>query len=135
MGHLLDTSAVLAHFLGEPGSEEIEALLARGPGVTWLAAPTWAELDQRLTDLVPDSREVERVFRHYTQTLCGFVPVDEQTVLAAMRLRRAASQRLPLVDVLIAGCAACRGLVLVHRDPHLDSLPKSELKTLRLPGK
>lgn len=135
MNHLLDTSAVLAHYLDEPGADAVEGLLARGPEETWLAAPSWAELDKRLADLVPDAREAERVFKHYTRTLCGLVPVDESAVLASIRLRRAAGQRLPLVDALIAGCATSRGLTLVHRDPHLDTLPVAELKVLRLAQK
>ncbi len=32
MTHLLDTSAILAHFLDEPGADQVEALLARGKG-------------------------------------------------------------------------------------------------------
>ncbi len=135
MTHLLDTSALLVHYLDEPGAEKVDALLAQGPDKIALAAPTWAELDRRLVELVPDTTEAARVFRLYTQTLCALIPLDEKATLAAIRLRRNARERLPLVDALIAGCAAANGLILVHRDPHLGAIPTKELKTLRLPDK
>lgn len=135
MTHLLDTSAILTHYLDEPGAEEVEALLARGPAVAALAAPSWAELDRRLQDLIPDPKEAAIVFRHYTRTMCAMIPVDEAATLAAIKVRRTASGRLPLIDSLIAGCAAAVGLVLVHRDAHMDLIPSVEIKTLRLPDK
>ncbi|CAN5447613.1 hypothetical protein BH23VER1_BH23VER1_08300 [soil metagenome] len=133
MTHLLDTSALLAHYLDEPGAQEVEALLASGPGGVALAAPTWVELQSRLRTFVPDAHERERVFDLYTRQLCAFLPIDRAACSAAIRLRDAAPQRLPLVDALIAGTAHAAGLVLVHRDPHLDSIPG--LKTVRLPDK
>ncbi len=135
MTHLLDTSAILAHFLGEPGADEVAALLARGKEKTVLAAPSWVELDRRLRELIPDPAEAERIRLLYTRDLCAMVPLDEAAVREAILLQRAASGRIPLVDALIAGCAAARGLVLVHRDEHMDHLPADRPAALRLPGK
>jgi hypothetical protein len=50
MTHLLDTSAILAHYLDEPGADEVERLLAQGPRIVALAAPSWVELDTRLRE-------------------------------------------------------------------------------------
>ena len=61
--------------------------------------------------------------------------LDADATLAAIRIRRASPVRLPMVDALIAGCAAAAGLTLVHRDFHMDAIPASELKMLRLPDK
>lgn len=133
MTHLLDTSALLAHFLDEPGADEVERLLAQGPTVVALAAPSWIELDTRLRELVPEVEVRENVFLQYTVSLTTLLPVDTESCLAAIRLRNAAPGRLPLADALIAGVADAAGLILVHRDPHLDSIPG--LKVLRLPGK
>jgi len=133
--HLLDTSAVLAHLLDEPGAEEVEEILLRGRGDVALAAPVWAELHGRLGQLIPDETERGRIFRHYSETTCLFIPVDEAAVLAAVRIRQSCPGRLPLMDALIAGCAAAHGLVLVHRDRHMDGIPASELSMLRLPDK
>ena len=133
MTHLLDTSAVLVHFFNEPGAEQVEALLAGGPEVACLAAPSWAELDRRLHEIIPDEAEAARMLRYYTRSLCGFAAVDESAALAAMQIRRCCSSRLPLVDALIAGCASSNGLVLVHRDKHMDAIPSDLVTLLRLP--
>jgi len=58
--HLLDTSAILSHFLDEPGAEEVEKLLGGGPDLAGLAAPSRAELDRRLNEIIPDPEEVSR---------------------------------------------------------------------------
>lgn len=135
MTHLLDTSAILAHFLDEPGADRVEALLAGGSEVAGLAASAWAELDRRLHELIPDAAEAARVLRHYTRSLCGFIPVDEAATLAAMKIRHGCTDRLPLVDALIAGCAACHHLTLVHRDTHMDAIPSDQVAVLRLPDR
>ncbi len=75
----------------------------------------------------------ENVFQHYTVSLTTLIPVDSGACLAAIRLRSAAPGRLPLADALIAGTADAAGLILVHRDPHFDTVPG--LKVLGLPGK
>ncbi|MEI7911010.1 MAG: PIN domain-containing protein [Verrucomicrobiota bacterium] len=133
--YLLDTSAVLAHFFAEPGGGEVAALLKDGKDSVALAAPSWVELDRKLGALIPDAAEAERVFRHYTRSLCALVPLDAAATLAAIRIHRASPIRLPMVDALIAGCAAAAGLTLVHRDSHMDAIPAGELKMLRLPDK
>ena len=133
MTHLLDTSAILAHFLDEPGADEVESLLACGPSVVALAAPSWVELDTRLRELVSEVEERENVFLQYTVSLTTLLPVDAESCLAAIRLRNTAPGRLPLADALIAGVAEVAGLILVHRDPHFDTIPG--MKVLRLPSK
>lgn len=66
-------------------------------------------------------------------SLTSLLPVDAESSLAAIRLRNAAPSRLPLADALIAGVADATGLILVHRDPHFDSIPG--IKVLHLPNK
>jgi predicted nucleic acid-binding protein len=133
--HLLDTSAILAHFLDEPGADTVAGLLAGGPEAVALAAPAWAELDRRLGELIPDPAEAHRIRLLYTRDLCALVPLDEAAANAAIHLQQTASRRIPLIDALIAGCAAARNLTLVHRDEHLDAIPSAHLATLRLPAK
>ena len=113
----------------------MDCLLVGGSGQVVLAAPVWVELDRRLGELIGDERETERVFRHYTRDLCGLIILDETATLSAIQIRKACRNRLPLVDALIAGCAASRGYTLVHRDPHLDGIPADQLTMLRLPDK
>jgi predicted nucleic acid-binding protein len=135
MAHLLDTSAVLAHFLDEPGADVVSRILAGGKKKALLCAPSWAELERRLGELVPDTAEAERVWTLYTQGLCGFLPLDEDSVRAAISLRRSADGRLPLIDALIAGCASAQGMELVHRDSHMDRLSGENLRIISLPTK
>lgn len=135
MAHLLDTSAVLAHFLDEPGADVVSRILGGGKKKALLCAPSWAELERRLGELVSDAAEAERVWTLYTQELCGFLPLDEDSVRAAIALRRSAEGRLPLIDALIAGCASANGMELVHRDSHMDRLSAGNLRIISLPKK
>jgi predicted nucleic acid-binding protein len=135
MAHLLDTSAVLAHFLDEPGADVVSRILTGGKKKAMLCAPSWAELERRLVELVPDAAQAERVWTLYTQGLCGFLPLDEDSVRAAVSLRRSANGRLPLIDALIAGCALANGMELVHRDSHMDRLSGENLRIISLPTK
>ena len=133
MTHLLDTTALLAHFLDENGAKEVDELLGRGPDHVAVAAPTWVEFHTRLRVLVPDAAFRVTAFHQYTTVLTTFLPLDAAAAAAAIRLREETPGRLPLADALIAGTAFAAGLILVHRDPHFDPVPG--LKTLRLPDK
>jgi len=133
MTHLLDTTALLAHFLDENGAEQVDELLALGPDQIALAAPSWVEFHTRLRELVPDSEFRKTAFDQYTTSLTCLLPLDAAAATAAIRLRESSPGRLPLADALIAGSALAADLILVHRDPHFDPVP--DLKTLRLPDK
>ena len=130
MTHLLDTTALLAHFLDEVGADQVDALLALGPDRIALAAPTWVELHTRLHEILGGGPEMEAVFHDYTAVLTRMLPVDEAAIRAAIRLRTLTPGRLPLSDALIAGTASAAGLILVHRDAHFDTVP--DLEILRL---
>lgn len=133
MTHLLDTTALLAHFLDENGAQEVEALLALGPRKIGLAAPSWVEFHTRLREIIYDTELVESVFRQYTEALTTILPLDESATRAAIRLRAASPGRLPTADALIAGTAVAADMVLVHRDSHFDAVPG--LKAIKLPEK
>jgi predicted nucleic acid-binding protein len=133
--HLLDTSAVLAHYFGESGAIEVDAIWQQPdskPGLCVLSIP---ELKTRLAEEVDDTDEVDRVFQLYANELTSCVPVDRAVADEAARLRDSSPKRLPLVDACIAACAAHHGCPLVHRDPHLDALPTDAVRQLRLPDK
>lgn len=133
MTHLLDTTALLAHFLDEKGAEQVDSLLALGPDRIAVAAPTWVELHTRLREIIGEGPEMEAVFHDYTGVLTRMLAVDEAAIRAAIRLRSKTPGRLPLSDALIAGTASATGLILVHRDAHFDTVPGLEF--LRLPDK
>jgi predicted nucleic acid-binding protein len=52
-----------------------------------------------------------------------------------MILRSATRPRLPLVDALIAASAKEHSAILVHRDPHLATIPTSLVSQRVLPPK
>ena len=131
--HLLDTSAILVHFLGEPGAELVSDLLSRGSESVALPAPTWVELERRLAELIPDADEAHRVWKLYTQMLCSFLPINAAAAEAAIALRKSSPGRLPMVDALIAGCAKAHHLTLLHRDAHMAAIPQTALASMALP--
>jgi predicted nucleic acid-binding protein len=133
--HILDTSAILAHYFGEPGAAEVDAVWRQKGSAPAICVLTIPELRTRLQAEIGDPAEVERAFDLYVNHLTSSVPVDRATAEAAMQLRQSSSSRLPLVDACIAGCARQNRCVLVHRDPHLDGLPAGAVRQLRLPDK
>ena len=93
------------------------------------------ELKGRLTVEVDDPEELDRAFRQYVDELTTTLIVDRRTADSAVRLRESAGTRLPLVDAVIAGCAHVHSAVLVHRDPHLASIPRELVAQMVLPDK
>ncbi|MEO5915157.1 MAG: type II toxin-antitoxin system VapC family toxin [Luteolibacter sp.] len=135
MTHLLDTSALLTHYLDESGAEELDQLFAGGPSRIAVSVITWVELERRLAELVDDVKERNRVFHLYTEVLTSAVPVSADVAREAIRVRAACPSRIPMVDCLIAASAVSLGLVLVHRDKHMDGISSKNLKVTRLPEK
>lgn len=133
--HLLDTSAILAHYFCEPGAEDVNGILACGPETTGISLVTVVELYGRLAEATADAQAAERAFGLYTETLTTVLPFSRETAKAAMELRLATHPRLPLVDALIAASAKQHGAVLVHRDPHMAAIPPSLIEQKILPPK
>ena len=133
--HVLDTSALLAHYLREPGAGDVNVILARGPEGNGVSLITVVELRGRLTELVADTTEAERTFKFYTETLTTTMPFTRATAEAAMELRSTTRPRLPLVDALIAASARQYGAILVHRDSHMAGIPTTLVNQKVLPPK
>ena len=132
--HILDTSAILAHYFDEPGAAEVDAIWQDKKNKTAVCVLTVAELKTRLHAEVDDRAEVRRVFKLYVDELTTSVPVDRAVADEAASLRESSPSRLPLVDACIAACAKQQHCILVHRDPHFAQLPKT-VRQLRLPDK
>ena len=127
--YLLDTSAILAHYLSEPGATEVQEILAAKEG--YIAAVTWFELQEKLkNETLP-----QEVLAVYARAVAGIVDITLEVADAAFELRKAASARIPAADALIAGAARVRGYELVHRDAHLASIPTALLKQRMLASK
>lgn len=133
--HVLDTSAILAHYFDEPGAALVEELWQDTGSRIGICVVTLPELKGRLAAEVADRQEVERAFSQYVDDLTTSLIVDRETAESALLLRESADTRLPLIDALIAGCARVRSAVLVHRDPHMSSIPQEMVTQVVLPQK
>jgi predicted nucleic acid-binding protein len=120
--YLLDTSALLAHCLNEPGAGRVKVVILEGNA--YVAAVSWLELSVRLKQLNTLSGIVEM----YRATLAGTIPISSEIALLAVRIKAAAGERLPAMDALIAAAAAANGFVLIHRDQHFESIPTTGLQ-------
>lgn len=134
MKQLLDSSAVLAFYFGEPGAERVRDILSDERTPVVLSALMAAELWSRLRAEGAEER-FEDGWRHLSELASAVLPVSLPVVLGSIALRRAATACLPHIDALIAATAAEHGAVLVHRDPHFSNIPADVLKQERLPDK
>jgi predicted nucleic acid-binding protein len=133
VSHVLDTSALLAHYFNEPGAELLDALWADESNRLVISAVTVAELRGRLHQEITDDAEATNAADAYLNELTTCLPVDRATAEAALQLRQATPNRLPLVDALIAATARVAGAVLVHKDPHMSQIPSALVQQMALP--
>ena len=124
---LLDTSAVLAHWLEEPGAFQVAQILDGRKG--YVAAVTWLELRVKWQDL----EEGAELLDIYKDAVSGTVDITSKVAESAFLIRSQSKERIPSMDALIAGAALSRGMKLVHRDPHLSAIPTTLLPQVVLP--
>jgi len=135
MTHLLDTSALLAHYLAEPGAARVQALFEDETVLAGTSVLVLFEFDMRLHQLGMDDPARAVQLNGYRALLHEVVNVDEAVRSKAVGLRISASARVASVDVLIAASASLRNATLVHRDPHFAAIPAQWLKQEFLPAK
>jgi predicted nucleic acid-binding protein len=133
--HVLDTSALLAHYFDEPGADVVEQLWATGPARPGVSAVTVAELRHRLDEEMSDSGEAREAADAYLNELTVCLPVDRMVAEFAWQLKEAIAERIPLADALIAATARAAGAVLVHRNPHFERIPHTVVDQVVLPLK
>lgn len=143
-GYVLDTSALLALVLDEPGGMEVLKILGSRlggevhekrpdeaePPPVYLPFIAVMELEYRLTRLhgVYEAARRSAMIRHWPVELVESSP---RWRLQAARIK--ANHRLSLADSWIAGLAILQDARLVHRDPELDAV--EGLRALRLPDR
>ena len=135
MTHLLDTSALLAHYLAEPGAERVQALFEEAAVVTGTSILALYEFELRLHQLGVDAATRTVELNRYRVLLNEVVDLDEAVRSEAIRLRTNATAHVAAVDVLIAATASLKNATLVHRDPHFAAIPTNLLKQEILPAK
>lgn len=131
MTHLLDTSAFLAFFFDEKGADPVRSLFEDDRNRIAISVMTKVEFWARLKSLGREA-DFEREWSLHLPLFSAMLEVDDVVAERSITLRRATSQRLPTTDVIIAATAAVHHLVLVHRDPHLRSIPAEELPQIDL---
>ncbi|MGZ8217633.1 PIN domain-containing protein [Methylomagnum sp.] len=134
MRYLLDSSALFAHLFDEPGADDVRELFHNPQAIVELSAVSGLVLFAAL-NARGAAGQFDNIWAQYRQMLDRIRPVDESVALKAVDLRRAARQRLPNGDALIAATAALANATLVHRDPHLLSIPAELLRQHALPEK
>jgi predicted nucleic acid-binding protein len=135
MTHLLDTSALLAHYLAEPGATRVQALFEDTAVVAGTSILALFEFELRLHQLGMDTATRAAELNRYRALLSEVVNVDEAIRSEAVRVRISATARASAMDTLIAATASLRGAMLIHRDPHFTAISASVLKQEMLPPK
>ncbi len=135
MTYLLDTSALMAHVLSEPGWETVDRLLQDHSRDVAISVITWLEFNVLTRAIAPEIGDAEEVLALYRELLAEAIPVSRGIAEAALALRLLSPQRLPTADALIAATAEAQGATLVHRDPHLAGISGKRVKQICLPEK
>ena len=135
MTHLLDTSALLAHYLAEPGADHVQALFEDETVVAGTSILALYEFELRLHQLGVASAARATELNRYRALLIEVVDVTEAVRVSAIRLRTAATTHVAAMDILIAATASLNNATLVHRDPHFAAIPASLLQQVILPVK
>jgi predicted nucleic acid-binding protein len=134
MSYLLDSSAWLAHLFGEPGAEQVTHLFDAPQDAVSISALSIPEVYARLKSLGQEDHWTE-VWAIYAALFTKIIPADEAIAHQAILIRTATPARLPTIDGLIAATAIVQELILVHRDPHLATIPNHLLQQMQLPDK
>lgn len=119
---LLDTTALLAHYLEEPGAERVHHLLEDPKMQILICAISVAEFARRLAVLGRSPAAARECALEYAGLCDTVVPVDTALSVRAFELGAAAQSRVPLVDTLIAAASQLSNARLVHRDHHFRTL-------------
>lgn len=123
---LLDTTALLAHHLGEAGAAEVQAIFDDTDGETTLCSVSIAEFARRLGVLGAAAPDARARALAYLDLVDRVVTVDAAVAIRAFELAATADARVPLIDALIAAAAQTVSATLLHRDRHFSAIPSLE---------
>ena len=132
--YTLDTSAIIAYFVDEPGAMEVERLLAEAAArrlEIYASFMTYMEVLYRLTQLL-GAAQGKAAYLRLKGLPVRRVDVSESLLLAAARIK--VGYPLSVADAWIAATAISTGSRLVHKDPEFRPLA-TEVEMLELPFK
>jgi predicted nucleic acid-binding protein len=122
MSYLLDTTALLAHYLDEPGGTDVQRIL-EGDDSVFVCSVSAAEFARRLVVLGCEVDFARSVALEYLELCDETLSVDAAVAIRAFEIGATAGERVPLIDAIIASAAQTKGATLVHRDTHFESMP------------
>ena len=131
MTHLLDSSALLAHYFDERGSKQVRQLFEEDDTPILLSVLSVSEFWARLRSEGHEAA-FESEWKLQQELFERILDVNWPVSERAIAIRRATPARLPMVDALIAATASLHNAVLVHRDPHFRPIPSSLVRQLDL---
>jgi predicted nucleic acid-binding protein len=120
--YLLDTSAMMALLLNEPGQERVAQLLrdaAEKRCMLYLCFISKMELEYTLLRL-NCATAVQRMIAGLKALPMQVVPATDSLMSAAALIKL--TQQLSLADALIAAAAQLVNATLVHKDPEFENL-------------
>jgi len=132
--YLFDSSAWLVHLFGEPGVEQINQLFDEDKSGITISVLSNPEVFAKLKSLGQEDRW-PTMWESYKLLFDKVIPVDVEVAQKAVELRQTTPQRLPTIDALIASTALVNELTIVHRDAHIEAIPESLLRQIRLPDR
>lgn len=133
--YLLDTSAVLAHLLKEPGEDIVERCISAEGGRSGISVVSWVEFQLIIERSEYSKSDAQKIIGFYRDALGAPLPIDDTVGKTAVSLRAQSPTRIHLTDLLIAACAKSHGLKLVYRDKHIEGIPEKALPQIKLPPK
>jgi len=133
--HLLDTSAVVAHLLKEPGAEIVERCISMEGGRSGISVVSWVEFQLIIGRSDYTKADAQKILSFYRDALGAPFAIDDAVGKSAVSLRAQSPTRIHLTDLLIAACAKAHGLKLVYRDKHIEGIPEKALPQIKLPPK
>lgn len=119
---LLDTTALLTHYFGEPGAEDVQEVLEEGSRRILICAVSVTEFARRLATLGESAPTARQRALEYAGLCDAVIEVDTALAIRAFEIAAGAPARIPLVDTLIAAAAQLHGATLVHRDAHFGAI-------------
>jgi ribonuclease VapC len=118
----LDTSALVAYFTDEPGSRQVERLLARAAKGELEVVASFMTYMEILYGVWKDAGEKAGKLAYLRLKALPIRRVDVTEGLTLRAARIKATHRLSVADAWIAATALLTGSRLVHKDPEFQPL-------------
>ena len=128
--YTLDTSAIMAYFLGEEGKDEVSRILSQAQKqeiTVYVSFMSYMETLYRTWKL-SDEDTGRRAYIMLRNLPLKEVKQDEDLLLKAATMK--ATNPISVADAWIAATAQKTGTTLVHKDPEMDVIKGIKFKKL-----